>query len=98
MADVLASVLCFAIMLWAIGRAGPMSWRTRKADVAALVSIAAGTGGIGAFRLFGVVPPIELVLMANAGLVWWFYAAPVSARPQAPLRKRPTRAAARRTT
>ncbi len=71
------SILLTLIGLWAVGRCGPMSIRTRLGDVAALVSAAIGAFGMAAYNALHLMPPVELLLMFFGGLAWWLLAEPL---------------------
>lgn len=78
------------ISLWAIGRAGPMCWRTDKFDMAALGAIFVGGLAIAIYALFDAMPTMEFVVAFFAGLARWLIAAPVSrgTRYERPTKKR----------
>lgn len=88
------SILLTLIGLWAVGRCGPMSFRTRWSDIAALVSAAIGAFGMAAYNAVHLMPPVELLLMFFGGLAWWLVAEPLhrkldqAARPPQHGRKR----------
>lgn len=73
-----ATILATVIGLWAVGRLGPMTRKTRPLDIGAVIAIAIGALGVAAHRVFGTVPDLWLIVILLGGAAWWLLGAPVT--------------------
>lgn len=76
--NAIATILSAVIGLWAVGRLGPMTRKTRPLDIGAVVAIAVGALGVSAHRVFGTVPDLWLIVILLGGAAWWLLGAPAT--------------------